>query len=167
VSLPPGVVVSLFPQKRKLLPFVNIIALRQQLSTESTPIAIPPCVDHERNARTPTFRRRPIFWTRSCFGGSMLMLGVSKPLIFSHLPPSPCTTSIHQFLKHSGSRTTPPHRPSSSSNKELPHSHTSPNVSHFLLRGTQEGWSCMDDDAHVEALPKLDGVSEDGKISRR
>ena len=167
MSLPPRVVVSLFPQKRKLLPFVNIVALRQQLSTESTPIAIPPCADRERNTRTPTFRRRPVFRTRSCFSGSALILGVSKPLIFSHSPPSPCTTSVHQFLKHAGSGTTPPHRTSSSSNKELPHSHTSPNVTHPLLHGTQEGCSSMDDDAHAEVLPKLDRLSEGGKISRR
>ncbi|KAH7889868.1 hypothetical protein F5I97DRAFT_1801876 [Phlebopus sp. FC_14] len=92
---------------------------------------------------------------------------------FSHLPPSPSTTSIQHFLRHAGSTTnttTPPLRPSSSSNKELSHqrpqSHlrTSPNVAHSLLRGTQEGWSSMDDDAHAEALRKLDGLS--GKTTR-
>jgi hypothetical protein len=31
---------------------------------------------------------------------------------------------------------------------------------HFsLLRGTQEGWSGLDDDAHADALRKLDGLS--------
>lgn len=83
---------------------------------------------------------------------------------FSHLPPSPSTTSIHQFLKHVGGPTTatPPLRPPSSSNKESlqqAHPHITSTVAHSLLRGTQEGWSSMDDDAHAEALRKLDGLS--------
>lgn len=36
--------------------------------------------------------------------------------------------------------------------------HSSPNVAHSLLRGTQEGWSALDDDATAEALRKLDGI---------
>lgn len=35
----------------------------------------------------------------------------------------------------------------------------SPSVAHSLLRGTQEGWSALDDEATVEALRKLDGLS--------
>ncbi|KDQ60565.1 hypothetical protein JAAARDRAFT_553201 [Jaapia argillacea MUCL 33604] len=62
---------------------------------------------------------------------------------FSHLPPSPSSSSIQQFLKHSSSR-------------EI---HGSPNVAHSLLRGTQEGWSGLGDEATVEALRKLDGLS--------
>ncbi|EPQ58536.1 hypothetical protein GLOTRDRAFT_104421 [Gloeophyllum trabeum ATCC 11539] len=69
---------------------------------------------------------------------------------FSHLPPSPSTSSIQQFLKHSSSRES--------------HLHSSPNVAHSLLRGTQEGWSGMDDEATAEALRKLDGLS--GKSAR-
>lgn len=129
-------------------------------STESTPIAIPPRVERERNMHA-----------RQLSAGDSSgpdPVSVAHPrrvhtTDFSHLPPSPSTTSIHQFLKHAGSGTTPPHRPSSS-NKESSHNHASPNVAHSLLRGTQEGWSSMDDDAHAEALRKLDGLS--GKTAR-
>lgn len=61
---------------------------------------------------------------------------------FSHLPPSPSTSSIHHLLKGSGNMV---HSPS--------------NVAQSLLRGTQEGWSGMDDEATVDALRKLDGLS--------
>ncbi|KAH7905441.1 hypothetical protein BJ138DRAFT_773101 [Hygrophoropsis aurantiaca] len=86
---------------------------------------------------------------------------------FSHLPPSPSTSSIQHFLRHAGSAnstSTPPLRPSSSSKDSAPPVHSSPNVAHSLLRGTQEGWSGMDDDATAEALRKLDGLS--GKTAR-
>ncbi|KAI0085397.1 hypothetical protein BDY19DRAFT_444646 [Irpex rosettiformis] len=76
---------------------------------------------------------------------------------YSHLPPSPATSSIQQFLRHgSGGSTTA--SPMSNANKELP-SQVSANVAHSLLRGTQEGWSDLDDQATVEALRKLDGIS--------
>ena len=61
---------------------------------------------------------------------------------FSHLPPSPSTSSIHHLLKSTGNTV---HSPSS--------------VAQLLLRGTQEGWSGMDDEATVDALRKLDGLS--------
>ena len=86
---------------------------------------------------------------------------------FSHLPPSPSTTSIQHILRHAGSATSttnPPLRPSSS-HKDIAQpqaasqAHSSPNVAHSLLRGTQEGWSGLDDDAHADALRKLDGLS--------
>ena len=131
-------------------------------STESTPIAIPPRVDRERYTHS-----RQLSAGDSSSGPDPISVAHPRRVHttdFSHLPPSPSTTSIHQFLKHAGSGTTPPHRPSSSSNKESSHSHASPNVAHSLLRGTQEGWSSMDDDAHAEALRKLDGLS--GKTAR-
>lgn len=81
---------------------------------------------------------------------------------FSHLPPSPSSSSIQQFLRHpgtSGNSNTPPL--SSTSKDNL---HSSPNVAHSLLRGTQEGWSGLDDEATAEALRKLDGLS--GKSAR-
>ncbi|KAF7359474.1 CMGC/DYRK/DYRK2 protein kinase [Mycena sanguinolenta] len=83
---------------------------------------------------------------------------------FSHLPPSPSSSSILSFLKHPspGVSQTPPLVTSTS--RELPQSHPSPNVAHSLLRGTQEGWSGMDDEATAEALRKLDGLS--GKSAR-
>lgn len=80
---------------------------------------------------------------------------------FSHLPPSPSSSSIQQFLRHTSSAHTPP--PASSSREHL-QSHPSPNVAHSLLRGTQEGWSGLDDEATAEALRKLDGLS--GKSAR-
>jgi len=61
---------------------------------------------------------------------------------FSHLPPSPSTSSIYHLLKGTGNIV---HSPSS--------------VAQSLLRGTQEGWSGMDDEATVDALRKLDGLS--------
>ncbi|KAJ7067731.1 hypothetical protein B0H15DRAFT_895756 [Mycena belliarum] len=80
---------------------------------------------------------------------------------FSHLPPSPSSSSILTFLKPgTGASQTPP----LVSSKDLPQSHPSPNVAHSLLRGTQEGWSGMDDEATAEALRKLDGLS--GKSAR-
>ncbi|KZT20255.1 hypothetical protein NEOLEDRAFT_881230 [Neolentinus lepideus HHB14362 ss-1] len=69
---------------------------------------------------------------------------------FSHLPPSPSSSSIQQFIKRTSS-------------KDLS-VHSSPNVAHSLLRGTQEGWSGLDDEATAEALRKLDGLS--GKSAR-
>jgi hypothetical protein len=86
---------------------------------------------------------------------------------FSHLPPSPSTTFIQHILRHAGSATSttnPPLRPSSS-HKDMaqpqgqPLPYSSPSVAHSLLRGTQEGWSGLDDDAHADALRKLDGLS--------
>ena len=71
---------------------------------------------------------------------------------FSHLPPSPSSSSIQQFLKHTSNGSTassPLHNPQRDSH----------NVAHSLLRGTQEGWSDLDDQATAEALRKLDGLS--------
>lgn len=45
-------------------------------------------------------------------------------------------------------------------------SHSSPNVVHSLLRGTQEGWSGLDDETTAETLRKLDGISGKGARSR-
>lgn len=77
---------------------------------------------------------------------------------FSHLPPSPSSSSIQQFLKHggTGSAAVSPLR-GSSRERELPHATS--NVAHSLLRGNQEGWQDLDDQATVEALRKLDGIS--------
>jgi dual specificity tyrosine-phosphorylation-regulated kinase 2/3/4 len=83
---------------------------------------------------------------------------------FSHLPPSPSSTSIQQFLRHttnSGSS----HPPSLNlATKDTSQTQPSPNVAHSLLRGTQEGWSGLGDEATAEALRKLDGLS--GKSAR-
>jgi dual specificity tyrosine-phosphorylation-regulated kinase 2/3/4 len=74
---------------------------------------------------------------------------------FSHLPPSPSSSSIQQFLRSPGSASGSS-LPSSHGPRD--HTHTS-NVAQSLLRGTQEGWSGMDDEATAEALRKLDGLS--------
>jgi dual specificity tyrosine-phosphorylation-regulated kinase 2/3/4 len=79
---------------------------------------------------------------------------------FSHLPPSPSSSSIQQFLRHANSIQTPPLH----SVSRDPNPQASPNVAHSLLRGTQEGWSGLDDEATAEALRKLDGLS--GKSAR-
>ncbi|KAF8163096.1 hypothetical protein B0H34DRAFT_307783 [Crassisporium funariophilum] len=83
---------------------------------------------------------------------------------FSHLPPSPSSSSIQQFLRQATG--------TGSQQSSLIHStskdnlHSSPNVAHSLLRGTQEGWSALDDDATAEALRKLDGLSGKGARAR-
>ena len=74
---------------------------------------------------------------------------------FSHLPPSPGSNALQHILKntavnHAGTPPPPPNQGSISSNTS---------VAHSLLRGTQEGWSGMDDSATAEALRKLDGIS--------
>ncbi|KAJ6611802.1 hypothetical protein B0H10DRAFT_2055222 [Mycena sp. CBHHK59/15] len=83
---------------------------------------------------------------------------------FSHLPPSPSSSSILTFLKHPGPGVSQTPPLVSSASRDLPQAHPSPNVAHSLLRGTQEGWSGMDDEATAEALRKLDGLS--GKSAR-
>ena len=83
---------------------------------------------------------------------------------FSHLPPSPSTTSIQLFLRHTGSNSAIGASAPLSPQKEAQNHHI-PNVAHSLLRGTQEGWSELDDQATVEALRKLDGLS--GKTGTR
>ncbi|KAK0441175.1 uncharacterized protein EV420DRAFT_1623060 [Desarmillaria tabescens] len=76
---------------------------------------------------------------------------------FSHLPPSPSSSSIQLFLRQASSNG--PHTPPLGATREPHLSHNSANVAHSLLRGTQEGWSGMDDEATAEALRKLDGLS--------
>lgn len=70
---------------------------------------------------------------------------------FSHLPPSPSTSSIQHFMKHgtAPAPNTPP----------IPSHQSSPAVAHSLLRGTQEGWAALEDSSTAEALRKLDGLS--------
>jgi dual specificity tyrosine-phosphorylation-regulated kinase 2/3/4 len=88
---------------------------------------------------------------------------------FSHLPPSPSSSSIHPFLRtnpnpvpaaiaNANASTTPCPNPASTG-VVTPPAHMSPSVAHSLLRGTQEGWSALDDQETVEALRKLDGIS--------
>ncbi|KAG8730228.1 hypothetical protein FRC12_020402 [Ceratobasidium sp. 428] len=71
---------------------------------------------------------------------------------FSHLPPSPSTSSIQHFMKHGATAPAPGTPP-------LPSHHSSPSVAHSLLRGTQEGWAALEDSSTAEALRKLDGLS--------
>jgi dual specificity tyrosine-phosphorylation-regulated kinase 2/3/4 len=77
------------------------------------------------------------------------------PTDFSHLPPSPSSSSIKQFLYHAANNVLPL-RPSS----------RDATVAHSLLRGAQEGWSSMEDEATVEVLRKLDGLSGKGARAR-
>ena len=74
---------------------------------------------------------------------------------FSHLPPSPSSTALQHILKNTSVNhaNTPSPLPGQGSVG------TSSSVAHSLLRGTQEGWSGMDDTATAEALRKLDGIS--------
>ncbi|KAH8108194.1 hypothetical protein BXZ70DRAFT_884904 [Cristinia sonorae] len=94
--------------------------------------------------------RQPSVGSSSSSHGEVVSSRRSHTSDFSHLPPSPSSSSIQQFLKHSNSTTTSPlHNPQRDSH----------NVAHSLLRGTQEGWSDLDDQATAEALRKLDGLS--------
>ncbi|KAG9103184.1 hypothetical protein FRC06_011841 [Ceratobasidium sp. 370] len=70
---------------------------------------------------------------------------------FSHLPPSPSTSSIQHFMKHGANAPAP-------STPPLPSHHSSPSVAHSLLRGTQEGWAALEDSSTAEALWKLAGI---------
>lgn len=88
---------------------------------------------------------------------------------FSHLPPSPSTSTIPSFLRSSGSLTGPSMTASHSDGDVRRGQHThhaSPSMAHSLLRGTQEGWSGLDDTATAEALRKLDGIGMQGKSLR-
>lgn len=71
---------------------------------------------------------------------------------FSHLPPSPSTSSIQHFMKHGPNAPAPGTPP-------IPSHQSSPSVAHSLLRGTQEGWAALEDSSTAEALRKLDGIS--------
>ncbi|KAG6891150.1 hypothetical protein C0992_010138 [Termitomyces sp. T32_za158] len=81
---------------------------------------------------------------------------------FSHLPPSPSSSSIQQFLRHppsSGTSNTPP-LPKESKDT----THIMSNMGHSLLRGAQEGWAVQDNEAAFAAMQKLDGLT--GKTPR-
>ncbi|KAJ8078410.1 serine/threonine protein kinase, CMGC, dual-specificity [Marasmius tenuissimus] len=81
---------------------------------------------------------------------------------FSHLPPSPSSSSIQQFIRTASNGPAPQSPPLNS--PPLKEGHSSANVAHSLLRGTQEGWLDMSDDQTVEALRKIDGMV--GKTAR-
>lgn len=128
-------------------------------SIEATPTSAANRAERDHHTRQPS--------ASSSSGPDPALASHSSRVHAPPLPPSPSTTSIHHLLRHAGgapttttTTTTPPTRPSSS-HKDLAHpSHPhSSSVVHSLLRGTQEGWSSMDDDAHAEALRKLDGLS--------
>lgn len=74
-------------------------------------------------------------------------------------------SSTSKSAKRTSSHSTDPgsEKALSSKDKEL---YSSPNVAHSLLRGTQEGWSGLDDEATAEALRKLDGISGKGARAR-
>lgn len=69
---------------------------------------------------------------------------------FSHSTPAQSTTLAQPYLSPD------------SITKSSSHSHSA--VAHSVLRGPQEGWSELDDEATAEALRKLDGLS--GKTAR-
>ena len=82
---------------------------------------------------------------------------------YSHLPPSPSSSSIQHFLRSGGAAPSQPSLPHSSSKDNLQsQSHPPSSVAQSLLRGTQEGWSALDD----EALRKLDGLTGKGARAR-
>ena len=81
---------------------------------------------------------------------------------YSHLPPSPSSSSIQHLLRHSGGTASSHPSVAHSSSKDNLQTHPPPSVAHSLLRGTQEGWSTLDD----EALRKLDGLTGKGARAR-
>lgn len=82
----------------------------------------------------------------------------------SSIPKSPTRSISNLALTRSKGSLTTHHVGSTSSVHKEKDSVNSPRVAHSLLRGTQEGWSALDDEATAEALRKLDGVS--GKSMR-
>ena len=81
----------------------------------------------------------------------MANVGVFIPDFF-HLPSSPSSSLIQHFLHYvAGNAASGPSSPDVL--------RPSPNVAHSFLRGTQEGWSGLDDEAAEEAPRKLDGIS--------
>lgn len=82
----------------------------------------------------------------------------------ANIPPSPSSSS-HALSKHPSLSSTRQSSEKLSLGKEK-EVHSSPSVAHSLLRGTQEGWSALDDDATAEALRKLDGISGKGARTR-
>ena len=81
---------------------------------------------------------------------------------YLHLPPSPSSSSIQHLLRHPGGTATSHPSLLHSSSKDNLQTHPTPSVAHSLLRGTQEGWSTLDD----EALRKLDGLTGKGARAR-
>ncbi|KAG6878758.1 hypothetical protein C0993_008057 [Termitomyces sp. T159_Od127] len=81
---------------------------------------------------------------------------------FSHLPPSPSSSSIQQFLRHPPTSGTPNTPPLPKESKEA--AHIMANMGHSLLRGAQEGWIVQDSEAAFAAMQKLDGLT--GKTPR-
>lgn len=82
---------------------------------------------------------------------------------FSHLPPSPSSSSIQQFLRNS---TIPPSsQPSALHRPSKDNLHSSPNVAHSVLRGNTEGFN-LEDEETAEAFRKLDGTAQSGRGAR-
>ena len=127
---------------------------------------------NSNNKTTPLSNRTPERHARqTSIGSSSSNIPDSHPrrvhtADFSHLPPSPSSSSIQIFLRNAATAGTS--QPSSlhRSSKDNLQTHASPNVAHSLLRGTQEGWSALDDEAASEALRKLDGLTGKGARAR-
>ncbi|KAF9792325.1 hypothetical protein BJ322DRAFT_998545, partial [Thelephora terrestris] len=115
VGPPPGQKTKDRRRDQNLTPSKESIGVKSDKHSRNSSIGSSPSHDHSRRVHTTDF---------------------------SHLPPSPSTSSIHHLLKGTGNIM---HSPS--------------NVAQSLLRGTQEGWSGMDDEATIDALRKLDGLS--------
>ena len=122
---------------------------RDRRRTDSTGMSIssgigstkPPRVHHSHQSSTSSQDARRVFTD------------------FSHLPPSPSSTNIlPQFLRSPSESVPAAPIASAESKPPMPTHHSSPSVAHSLLRGTQEGWSGLDDTSTAEALRKLDGL---------
>lgn len=99
---------------------------------------------HSQQGSTSSIETRRVFSTD--FGQLTTSASVSTP------PPHRLRQSETNASGNLSTDGETPRRPS------VPTHHSSPSVAHSLLRGTQEGWSAMDDTATVEALRKLDGI---------
>lgn len=112
--------------------------------------------------KSPTGKSHSRHASSGSSSGEYLSQRRSHTTDFSHLPPSPSSSSIQQFLRHpstSGTSNTPP-LPKES--KET--THIMSNMGHSLLRGAQEGWAVQDNEAAFAAMQKLDGLT--GKTPR-
>jgi dual specificity tyrosine-phosphorylation-regulated kinase 2/3/4 len=84
----------------------------------------------------------------------------TRRIFSSDFSPQPSTSSVASTrLRHTEPATgNTSGEGETQQRSQAPAQHPSPSVAHSLLRGTQEGWSGLDDATTAEALCKLDGI---------
>ena len=83
----------------------------------------------------------------------------TRRIFSSDFGPQPSASSVASTrLRHTETATGNTSGEGETQQRSQPAQHPSPSVAHSLLRGTQEGWSGLDDATTAEALRKLDGI---------